>query len=56
MKSPEGQRRVAAAEERVNRSIAEHIEHAQAPHVHGGGGDDGDVQGMLVHEGEELKF
>ena len=39
-KTPEGLRRVANAEERINRTIAEQIEN-QEPHGHGGGeGDD----------------
>ena len=40
-KTPEGQRRLQAADDRVNRSIAEHIEEQdQVPPVHGGGVDE----------------
>ena len=50
MKTPEGQRRIAAAENRMNRSIAEHIEEHADPHGHGGG----DAVGH-AHD-DDLKF
>ena len=38
IKTPDGQRRIAAADERINRSIAEDVEaQDRAPHGHGGG-------------------
>ena len=41
MKTLEGQRRLQAADDRINRSIAEHIEEQdQVPPVHGGGVDE----------------
>ena len=36
MKTPEGQRRIQAVDDRTGRSIAEQGEHAQVPPVHGG--------------------
>ena len=50
-KTPEGQRRLEVADERINRSIAEQIEDQdRVPPVHGGGGDDA---GQVA---PELKF
>ena len=43
-KNPEGQRRLQAAHERINRSLAEQIEEQdQVPPVHGGDEIDGQV-------------
>ena len=53
-KTPEGLRRVSAADDRMVRTVAEHIEEQQVPHAHGG--EDIHVDNGEHAAADELKF